>query len=259
MSDATRLTYTETSNYVRAGARQLTRADADSTGPLLTGRGDDLAYRQFTPDDVLSIPMRDRSGNILGPIFPSRFGDIGGSLRWARAKNREGDHYYRTTHPKWGWPRRLQANWSRDTTDQPPVYAVAHGSGGYAFRIRVRTGPWRWRTVHVDGATYGHILSSNRYFQQAAGTDATAPLVLLSCSAAKGPAARQVATVVHANGFGGDVHAARNQVRLPADRDNSVLEVASDDTGRDWEVIESPGRSPPAPADAPAPSAPGTG
>ncbi len=128
---------------------------------------------EFGHSDVISEPMIDSQGKVIGPIFLSKPGDAQGLSRWARAEQRTSDEYYfegrQVPHPQAGQPvwffdNPKPAPWA-DRTGRTPVYSFAHSSpDGVAVNVRTALGE---TTVRVDGATYGRILAANDHFRQA--------------------------------------------------------------------------------------------
>ncbi|MGK8488416.1 hypothetical protein [Nocardia asiatica] len=172
---------------------------------------------RFRPRDVLSIPLRDGQGRIIGVAFPSQRGDIRADQAWARVPLRESDVAYRRVTvdahgtPEWAH-RAIPAPWfDRGDVFRNPIYAHAHASSD-TFEVKVRAGLFRWRTVGVDGATYGYLMAADRNFKRAVRQNPTGQLVMLSCSPGAGSAGRTAAEFIHAAGMDFDVHAANRTV-----------------------------------------------
>ncbi|WP_174184217.1 hypothetical protein [Nocardia barduliensis] len=183
----------------------------------LVGSASNGEVVRFRPSDVLSIPLRDRQGRVIGVAFPSQRGDIRADQAWASVPVRESDVAYRRVTldargaPEWAH-RALPPPWfDRGDMQRNPVYAHAH-AGPDTFEVKVRTGLFCWRTVGVDGATYGYLMAADRNFKRAVKQNPTGQLVMLSCSPGAGSAGRTAAEFVHAAGIDFDVHAANRTV-----------------------------------------------
>ncbi len=236
------------------GAVPFRRSDTQPAAPRLVGG--DLRSGQFVrfrADDVVSVPLIDSQGKVIGVSFPSRRGDVSSKKRWARAKLRSSDqvHYAfwrenpEAKQPKWTFGRRRTAPWA----DTDPVYAHAHADSR-TFHVSVKTGRWGSKPVQIDGPTYAKLLAANKHLAQA--LDARpGPLVLLSCSPARpgGSAAASMSRHLHSETqIDRDVYAATGDVMTQTWRsreDVSSVGVEVDSSVGDtaetlWEVHRAP-------------------
>jgi hypothetical protein len=261
---------TATGAQLRGTAVRLEHADAEGALPFrdpdtqpVSRRmvGADLRsgrFVHFRADDVVSIPLRDSQGNVIGVSFPSRSGDARSKKRWARAKFRSSDHVHyafwkedpEAKKPKWVFGRRRAAPWA----DTDPVYAHAHADAR-TFHVSVKTGRWGSKPVQIDGATYAQLLAGNKHLAQALATR-PGPLVLLSCSPARpgGSAAASMSGHLHSRtDIDRDVYAATGDVMTQTWRSReevSSVGVEVDSSVADaadslWEVHRAPRGTPP--------------
>ncbi|WP_174187211.1 hypothetical protein [Nocardia barduliensis] len=263
---------TATGAHLRGTAVRLEHADAEGTVPFAHSDIPPSARRmvgadlrsgraiRFQADDVVSIPLTDSRGNVIGVSFPSRKGDAESKKLWARAKLRSSDHVHyafwkkdpAAKKPEWVFGQRRTAPWA----DTDPVYAHAHADSD-TFHISVRTGRWGSKPVQIDGATYAELLAANHHLAQALHTR-PGPLVLLSCSPARpgGSAAASMSGHLHSRTtIDRDVYAATGDVmtRLwPSQEDISMVGVEVDPKAGDaadslWEVHRAPRGTPTVP------------
>ncbi|MEV6429314.1 hypothetical protein [Nocardia sp. NPDC051463] len=184
--------------------------------PRFTGREElgDGIYRthEFTPDKILSAPIRDPERNVVGVNFPSNEHDSKLSLRFTPEAYEAVHREYRQglkidaekegDPPIWKLGKRIRAPWAKK---EQLVFAKAHGNrDGYDIKIKVRSPGKiraRWITVGIDGPTHGLILASNKHFKDAVKNKPTATLIRWDCSTAAGSAAPLSAQSLHSAGI----------------------------------------------------------
>ncbi|WP_157113787.1 hypothetical protein [Nocardia gamkensis] len=260
---------TTTGAHLRGTAVRLEHADAEGALPFRHSDTQPVARRmvggdlrsgqfvRFQADDVITVPLTDSRGNVIGVSFPSRRGDVGSKKRWARAKFMSSDHVHyafwkedpAAKKPKWVFGRRRPAPWA----DTDPVYAHAHADAR-TFHVSIKTGRWGSKPVQIDGATYAELLAANKHLAQALDTR-PGPLVLLSCSPARpgGSAAASMSGHLHSRtNIDRDVYAAKGDVMTQTWRSReevSSVGVEVDSSVGDaadslWEVHRAPRDTP---------------
>lgn len=251
-----------------AGAGGVERlASADTGAPVLVARSsfdkggsaDGFAgigegeMVSFTPREVKSIPLKGADGRVIGTAFPSKPTDEKGVPAWASSemdvggiKAKGSDFAVVPAHEippptgeegRWfdyGEPQ--SAPWVDDimTSGRLPIYAWAHANPEQ-FVVSVNKGSRlrpKWMNLHIDGETYGRLLSADKHFAQAAGENPGASVVMLSCESALetglpgGSAARAAAERLHQDGaVAGNIYGANGDVILP-DTDNNLAQLA---------------------------------
>ncbi|WP_328406213.1 hypothetical protein [Nocardia sp. NBC_00403] len=190
---------------------------------------------------MVSIPLLDHNGSIVGVGFPSAPGDRFNMTARTSALTQHGDsqfiHVTRNPDGTENWDRapRHKSPWTRGTRSPRAIYAIAHANPNEFF-LTVRTGLVP-RRVAVDGTTYGQIVSASQYFRHSVSVNPRSPILLLSCNSGAGPAARLAADVLHSDGgVLTDIHAPKGVVLMQAKYSKEPLVVAT--TGMD--VVESP-------------------
>ncbi|WP_062992363.1 hypothetical protein [Nocardia anaemiae] len=245
------------------GARHIGRLDSETGARRFVSTDGSGRFHRFNAEDVVSVPLKDRNGKVIGVSFPSRRGDVGSKERWARADFRSSDfvHYafWRknpgSKKPEWTFGRRRQAPWADDVSRKNPVYVHAHADSR-TFYIKVKTGRWTTKTVQVDGRTYGELLADNQHLERAFVGNPDSSIVLLSCSPARpgGSAAANLAEHLHTQGGlpNTDIYAAKGdvmtQTSLSRGEKSSLVGVEVDPAVGDsadslWEVYRAPGAS----------------
>ncbi|MEU7768583.1 hypothetical protein AB0B25_26235 [Nocardia sp. NPDC049190] len=204
----------------------------------------------FTPREVKSIPLKGADGRVIGTAFPSKPTDEKGVPAWASSeidvagiKAKGSDFAVVPAHEippptgeggRWfdyGEPQ--DAPWIDDimTSGRLPIYAWAHANPEQ-FVVSVNKGSWlrpKWMNLHIDGETYGRLLSTDKHFAQAAGANPGASVVMLSCESALpgGSAARAAAERLHQDGaVTGNIYGANGDVILPNTDNNNLAQLA---------------------------------
>ncbi|MEU4843158.1 hypothetical protein [Nocardia testacea] len=83
--------------------------------------------------------------------------------------------------------------------------------------------------LHIDGETYGRLLSADEHFARAAGANPGASVGMLSCESALpgGSAARAAAERPHQDGaVTGNIYGANGDVILPDTENNNLAQLA---------------------------------
>jgi hypothetical protein len=182
-----------------------------SSGPnTLSGANRWGFRRNFTPGDVKSIPLKDSSGKVVGVSFPSKRSDKQTVTQWAGSANRTSDRnylkYYPKNDPSGKTQTRVPAPWNS------PFYVHAHANPDQ-FAVKLKKKHF-WetsgmRTITVDGATHGKIVTGNQHFQNASAANSNRDVVYMSCSAgsSSGNAAGSSTNVLRDAGHQGNVYA----------------------------------------------------
>ncbi|SEG96091.1 hypothetical protein SAMN02982929_06300 [Saccharopolyspora kobensis] len=186
----------------------------------LTGKNSWGFKVEFKPDDVVSIPLKDKNGNVIGVSFPTKSSDGPTLSQWSGAPSRTSDASYfknfqssKPASPDGKTPAQPATGVNTGAPWKDPFYAHAHANPN-EFAVEVKKPSFfglggDTQTVTVDGATHGKILSSNKYFQDASTANPNRDVVYMSCESASssGNAAKSSSTVLHGLGHSGAVYA----------------------------------------------------
>ncbi|MCE7010092.1 hypothetical protein LWC34_45905 [Kibdelosporangium philippinense] len=147
----------------------------------------------FTLDQVEAHVLNDHNGSVVGLVFPVKDGDLSDLRTWASKRHRLGDHKYKAEiYPENtddDGPAQLRSQildtpWSVRQPGRTPFWTLIH-SVEKSHVIRINVAPEEYlpdyRSVSVDGQTYGRILSQMHAFREAYGADPDRPFVLMSC------------------------------------------------------------------------------
>lgn len=148
----------------------------------------------FRPSDVLSKLVTGHDGRPIGVSFPTKKDDSAVDMEFGQAKHRTADTQVselQANPPVAGQEssstvgNRYGAPWStpQGAPRVPPVYVMAHGAGN-SFMVKVNMGtPTKqdFRTIEVDGSTYGRVVAANDNFHRAMAENPGRPVALISC------------------------------------------------------------------------------
>lgn len=239
-------------HFVTVDSRGLpTFPEADSSAPRFVGQsvsksGKGRIY-EFTPNQIRSAPILDSDKNVVGVHFPSKLRDNKAPWTFTRDGFEKARNQYTQAllmpktptwrkvlerilplpgTPKWTFGRAWPAPWPNENLIFPRAHA---GPNGYDIQIKKKVvGKFsRWVRVQVDGNTYGRILAANKHFNEAYdnikqknhGKPVVAHVVQMSCSPARGTAARESFESLNSAGIGTfDVYAAKGlQITKPTE------------------------------------------
>ncbi len=215
-----------------ASSASRTLDTTDQLSPIGLGwSGGQLVSFEFK--DVLSAPIRDHRGRMIGVALPRDVEHLARIRRWAREPDRRSDKQYidgrsaQDSGISAGLP--LSARWAGivRATRIPPKYVNFHASAELA-EIQVAVGG----TVHqvaTPGKVLGHYLAYNPFYRVISEANPKGPTILTGCDVAS-PAASTgrdaVAELEAHNAVSGPVYGAKGDVVLGTkEGSHSFIEV----------------------------------
>ncbi|NUS93866.1 MAG: hypothetical protein HOQ36_15915 [Nocardia sp.] len=197
--------------------RVATRAqDEDARGAVFVGRSRFGFRKTFTSVDVLSVPLKDASGNLVGVAFPSKRRDVEDVTAWARADYPLGNRRFSVGKPVSGTDSETgrpfihfdtkRAPWDEEEGGRAPAIFFAHFFGGKA-QVMVKG-----KRLSIDPGTFGEILAENKDFVRRVNENRGGSSVALLCRLGSG--AEEVAEALWRSGLDTKVHAFKPNVGL---------------------------------------------
>ncbi|MQY26012.1 hypothetical protein [Nocardia aurantia] len=212
LAQAVSLRIRETSGEIRDVATAAVHRDIHG-GERISGIDVDTGRRVSVGGrSVLSVPLKDDRGRLIGVQYPREPMEITRMARWVSVRNRTVDHEYYVLRPKpdpTGFSPMRTYDDPRPAPWTDPVLVQGHGDGQY-FNVLVGSGGAAnrgWRVLRLDAGEYARVVGSDNVFLRAAEAARSGDALLLHCATASGPAARTVAEHLHTEvGIGLRVH-----------------------------------------------------
>ncbi|KAA8880591.1 hypothetical protein F3087_40435 [Nocardia colli] len=197
------------SSRIRAISTGLDRSIVETGHADLQGRhiisGVDIATgetQQLGRQAVLSMPMVDGEGHVVGVQYPREPKEIVRMARWAAVDDRTSDRTFYLLKPQLAegaYGPKVTFDDARPAPWTDPLYIQAHGSGTL-FNVLAGSGnsaEFAWRMLRLDHVNFARLLGGDQVFRDAARTARSDDVVLLTCATAAGPAARTIADHLH--------------------------------------------------------------